>query len=444
MIDRDIPAARVLDAFPTGRYGLLALLRILDIEPSEKVETAAIECVAVPRMLINPAFVEAVANTPEKLMMLVMHELHHVLLGHTRLFPRATPAQNLVFDAVINAMLCRMFPESGYTALFTEFYSDERFPECLLRPPERWVPDQTTPTPPGLENKRFKSLQPVYRALYSETGADYYELFQNLCSVLPEAQVMPRLLGRHDGELEKLDESGALFDAVRAIVETWPQPPNPIAGRSWSELLGSERVQLHGYSPDAAVLTKLLRRVARTGPVRRRGAGESEAVAPSFKPDRRSIVLGALGCPSLLHRTSVSSSRVRSRSELVHVYVDVSGSVWQWRSALFDAVVACRSLVFPEIHEFSTEVVDVPLTRFRDGECQTTNGTDIHCVAAHMRKHRIRRAVVLTDGAVGKATGDDASTLRACVLGVALTRFGHIRRDLQPYADFFTELRGDS
>src|SRR5438093_638244 len=128
MIDRNTLAARVLDAFPTGRYGLLALLRIIDIEASEK--------------------------------------------------------------------------------------------------------------------KRCKPLQPVYRALSSGTGADYSELFQSLCSVMPEAQVMPRLLGRHDGELEKLDESGALFDAVRAIVETWPQPPNPIAGRSWSELLGSERVQL--------------------------------------------------------------------------------------------------------------------------------------------------------------------------------------------------------
>jgi hypothetical protein len=38
------------------------------------------------------------APTPEKLLMLIMHELHHVLLGHTRLFPRLTQIDNLVFD----------------------------------------------------------------------------------------------------------------------------------------------------------------------------------------------------------------------------------------------------------------------------------------------------------------------------------------------------------
>ena len=92
-------AERILDAFPSGSYGLLALLRLLDIVETAEVETAAVECKSMPRLLINPRFVEAHAATSERLLMLVMHELHHVLLGHTRLFPRATPADNLIFDA---------------------------------------------------------------------------------------------------------------------------------------------------------------------------------------------------------------------------------------------------------------------------------------------------------------------------------------------------------
>src|SRR3546814_2269635 len=54
--------------------------------------------------------------------MLVMHELHHVLLGHTTLFPRVTRIQNFVFDAVINGIVCRMFPEKDHTAFFTDYY----------------------------------------------------------------------------------------------------------------------------------------------------------------------------------------------------------------------------------------------------------------------------------------------------------------------------------
>jgi hypothetical protein len=72
--------------------------------------------------------VERHAKTPEKLLMLVMHELHHVLLGHTRLFPCVTQTQNFVFDCVINALISRMFPEREHTSFLTEFYSDKEFP----------------------------------------------------------------------------------------------------------------------------------------------------------------------------------------------------------------------------------------------------------------------------------------------------------------------------
>ena len=101
------------------------------------METAAVECRLQPRLLINPDFVDAWAATPEKLLMLVMHELHHVLLGHTRLFPRLTRVDNLVFDAIINALLCRMFPAPEHTVFFTDFYDENHFPDCLLRPPSQ-------------------------------------------------------------------------------------------------------------------------------------------------------------------------------------------------------------------------------------------------------------------------------------------------------------------
>ena len=81
----------ILDAFPSGSYAMTGLLRLLDIVATSAVPTAAVECRAQPRMLVNPHFVARHANTPEKLLMLVMHELHHVLLGHTTLFPRLTP-----------------------------------------------------------------------------------------------------------------------------------------------------------------------------------------------------------------------------------------------------------------------------------------------------------------------------------------------------------------
>ena len=112
-------ADRILDCFPSGSYALGALLRLLDIVETDEVSTAAVECRVQPRLLINPSFVAQHADTPEKLLMLVMHELHHVLLGHTTFFGTTTPIKNFVFDAVINGLICRMFPQERYTAFLT-------------------------------------------------------------------------------------------------------------------------------------------------------------------------------------------------------------------------------------------------------------------------------------------------------------------------------------
>jgi hypothetical protein len=119
-----------LDAFPSGSYAVAGLLRLRDIVETTDVPTAAVECKAQPRMLINPKFVEQHAATSEKLLMLVMHELHHVLLGHTTLFPRITPVQNFIFDAVINGVVSRMFPGPEYTAFFTDFFDAAYFTEA--------------------------------------------------------------------------------------------------------------------------------------------------------------------------------------------------------------------------------------------------------------------------------------------------------------------------
>jgi len=47
-------AERILDAFPSGSYALVGLLRLLDIVETESIPTAAVECRVQPRILINP------------------------------------------------------------------------------------------------------------------------------------------------------------------------------------------------------------------------------------------------------------------------------------------------------------------------------------------------------------------------------------------------------
>lgn len=455
-------AEQILDAFPSGSYALAGLLRLLDVVETDSVPTAAIECVAQPRLLLNPSFVAAHADTPEKLLMLVMHELHHVLLGHTTLFPRATLVHNFVFDAVINGIVCRMFPGAEYTAFFTDYYSATRFPECLLRPPVGWPRrlQQTEPEWPIADAKQRAQIEEVHAALYSKSGASYSEVYELLPKLLastaqkgtgegeataPLSDVP--LLGEHrvagaDGQLEHA--SPVLFDIVRGLVEQWPQPPDPIRGRSLADALATRSLTLEKKNPtNRALLRALIYKVAdqRLGGrlLRRRPQATPTVTAiPVFS--RRGAVLQALGAQLLLYPGTVNLPRAVPSGEQVRVYLDVSGSMNSVLNALYRAVLDCEALVYPTVHLFSTRIVDITLSELREGKCQTTGGTDIACVAQHVARYRVRRALIITDGWVGSPGGQHLATLTKAKLAIAYLGASTNQTDLSAVADYTTTL----
>jgi hypothetical protein len=443
-------ADRIADAFPTGNYALSGLLRLLDIVETDAVDTAAVECVGEPRLLINPGFVNVHASTPETLLMLVMHELHHVLLGHTTLFPRTTPLQNFVFDAIINALISRMFPHPEYLRLLTDFYADDRFPECLLRPPAGWRPDRTAILPPGithLPEPLRNAVADVYRGLYSDGGVSYDEIYEVLPHVVGAGDVgVVVLLGGHDeqGTDEAASRSPLLVEAIRPIVEQWPQPAPPIRGRSLADWLRDVRVTRRREPGNRAMLRRLIRQIAdvdRDGRSFRIRGGESIAAASALPTmNRRTVVLRALGHEPLLHvATALQPWRV-PRGQRVHVYVDVSGSLEHVRGGVYGAVLDCSSFVHPTVHLFSTAVADVTLAGLRRGVCRTTGGTEIACVAEHIKTSGTRRAVIVTDGWVGTPRGDHRSILARTRLGVCYVGEDANVRDLAAVANVTARL----
>ncbi|MFM7808808.1 MAG: hypothetical protein ACKPEA_12930, partial [Planctomycetota bacterium] len=411
--------------------------------------TAAVECCARPRLLLNPQWVAEHAQTPERLMMLTLHELHHVVLGHTRLFPRATPLDNLVFDAVINSMLCHLLPDQACTSLMTQFYRHDAFPECFLRPGMGWAPGRTAITPAALQQPELQHLADLHRRLYTPQGVGYEELREALRPKVNLQQMQAiTLLGDHRDESEGASSAGqleirspALLGEVRRIVERWPQPPEPIRGRSLADELRREVVQVQRPS-NATRLAELLRRVggaSEHGPLRKMRAQPHAVESPLPSIDRRSAVLRSLGHAPMLHRATVPARRLGRCGERVHVYLDVSGSVKGLVPALYGAVLACGERVHPVVHLFSTVVVDATLQQLRSGFVKSTNGTCIECVGEHMTRHGVRRAVLVTDGYVGAPGASTRKALEQAVLGVALTSGGK-RGDLHAVVDHWVDL----
>ena len=441
---------RIFSTLPAGQYCLPALMQILEVVESTAVPSAAVECASRPRLFINPQFVAKHAQTPEKLLMLVMHELHHVMLGHTRLYQRVSQVDNLVFDAVINAMLCRLIPQDEYTALFRDFYKWGRFPECFLRPPPKWHPSHGKVTPPtALASRKHQPLSQLYCALYSPTGATYHELREAFTNCGDAARFdPPKLLGDHtsegsgsssDGELDT--RTPALFDEMRRITKSWPTPGFGRGGPTAHDLF--ERACQVPRS-NRRRLELILRRVAAFTQCAGRTAKVDTVVSPLTTPvphiDRRSVVLKALGGRTILYRAECPVRRATQKQLRVHVYLDVSGSIGNLVGPLYGAVLACREMVHPTIHLFSTKVADVTLDELRRGVCKTTGGTSIECVASHMAKHRVRRAVIITDGFVGVPTANAAAALNACTVGVAIPPGNSSRRDLGDFTDHWINL----
>ncbi|MFT5510778.1 MAG: hypothetical protein ACI89J_003875, partial [Hyphomicrobiaceae bacterium] len=230
----------------------------------------------------------------------------------------------------------------------------------------------------------------------------------------------------------------------RGVVEKWPQPPEPIKGRSLADVLNSTHVQASRAPSNRSVLRALIRKVAGfggKGVIQRLRADHVEVPTAIPRLSRRSIVLRALGNEPLLHTGQVPWIRKVRSGERVHVYLDVSGSMNEVKGPLYGAVLDCEKFVHPAVHLFSTKVADITLAELRRGVCKSTGGTDIACVARHLKANRVRRALIVTDGWVGTPHGRHRNALSAAKLAVAFLGPTTNTSDLAEVADFTASLK---
>ena len=253
MTDEEKIVARILDVIPPRSFELTTFLSLFRVRFSEKTKTACVTCGESPELLLNKDFIEAHCQTNEHLFMLVMHELYHVILGHTTLFPRATEVRNIVFDAVINAILCSLFPKPEFTSFFTDYYPSDKMPSALLRPK-----GEGTPLAAEL------ALKLLYGGSDTGTYHDVYEaLLKSGC--IKEIKLVvksdgedgePLLLGSHDEENEEISQE--MKDLIHKIISKWPSPDRPLQGQD----LGAEECE-RGFDAEADPTTRLRRGIRR-------------------------------------------------------------------------------------------------------------------------------------------------------------------------------------
>jgi hypothetical protein len=401
---------RVWNAFPVTQPAFAKLLALLEIEASRAVPTAAVSLGVRSRLKINPDFAAAHCAEDPALVMLVLHELFHVVLGHTRLYERATPGLNFAFDAVINAQLCLLFPGPESTRLFRELYAARESPWCLLRPPEGWRT--------AAERWLPGAVGAIHRRLYTDETLSYEDLFRLLAEAGEQGSEptpdMGALLGSHgEGSSEVLDPD--LLAEIREIIADWPM----VELRSGRDQGGTERDFRLEHRQRKRTAAGILRQALRNlGDRNGDGSGRPRLVASSAAGifphqvggDRRATVLAACGTEPLLYSGELPHRAFR-RGERVHVYLDVSGSMSAAIAPLYAALTQLTTYLTPALHLFSTTVKDITHVELRRGKGATTGGTDISVVTTHMLKNDVRRALVVTDGWVGQVPTEHAREL---------------------------------
>lgn len=406
--------SRLLASMPAATFEMETFARLAGVVASKEVPTAAMETKHRPRLLLNPEFVEKYCQRDEHLFLLVMHELWHVLLAHTSLYPRITTAQNIAFDAIINAGLMRRFRAPAYQGFFEQLNPPDKFPHMLLRPPEGWPDNPHYPVgigPQGTER--------VLRQLYPAPGSRrqtmpfYDEILDLIKQDMEEKGLlteMPVLLGDH--ESSDAYKSDFLKEAMGRVTKKWPMNVGEFGPPG-------QGGNLDNWQLDPLSATQSIRRRFADilklalgydlGAYRRRQrlpipADTGNGVFPNPR-DRLTVARKRLGFPGTLWlQNTTVKARVPERKVRAFVYLDVSGSMSDILPYLLNLLLPYVNRGLANVYQFSTEVEHLSLQDLQHGVVQSTGGTQIACVVQHMleQDEPLRRVLILTDGYTGR------------------------------------------
>ena len=422
-------ANRIARSLPGASFELETLVRLVGIVESTGTPTASVSCTSRPRLTINPEFVAEYCARDEHLFLLVMHEMWHVLLGHTTLYQRPTLLHNIAFDALINAGLARQFPSAPYRGFFERLNPADQFPGLLLRPPVGWPenPSYNVPGPRGT-GKLLARLYPPPTA-HSVQEPLYEEILDLLLRAKMKDDTKPQLLGSHvevppgSGNFVERDllEDSNFSDVVRKVVGSWPPPPVILRGRNTGgsvreQVFGREiatetaRAKVREVLEKAARPTRAGARIEESEMVRQNvGPGPLPNFADRTAPAKRLLQPGIV-LPQ--QRLDVRQRRPDPPAQAI-VYFDVSGSMRRLLPKLLDLLIAPARQGLVSLRQFSTVVEPLQPAAVLEGRVQTTWGTEISCVLEDILRSTANHVVIISDGYVGVPEDVHVQSLRA-------------------------------
>ena len=436
--------AELIDENP---FAIRAVLKILEVELTERVPTMAVTREQRPRLLVNLTFVTEHCTTDDHVKAVICHEFLHVLLCHTEDKRPLTPARHLAFDAVINAIIHRTLGPS-FSSMMGKYYAGTDGIRRVLRPMNteelRWTEKFRSKLPDWV-----LAWQSLYRGLL--VADDIEQLAERLdkaASSLAQTTAGPFILASGgldsiDGYLGNHDDlgrplPGELQDALEQSMremngsEVWRSPKSRGVGANPYEALfvAKDEPMRRWRNRTLQLLKRHLE------PDRRSRAREDmphEYVMPVLSPRDRRAFVRSLWTPFIPE--AAWSATVPKRAATANVYLDVSGSMYAEMPQIIALLGRLSRYIRRPFWAFSNCIAPAVI---KNGQlvASTTGGTSMACVLQHLAQTRPATAIVITDGYIERLRPSLVEKAAGVRLHALVTRDGspaELRRAGIPY-----------
>ncbi len=375
----------ILEMAEENTLACKALFCISRIRFTREVKTMSVNLSRHPELLINLDFCRQHLQRESDVKAVLMHEFLHVILLHTEKYELSNPFLNIALDAIINAIIYR-YMGMEYADLFVRLYEWEPI-SMLLRPAagENYRPEADAWNKIHME---------IYEGKYC--ADDLYELLLYIQSESTSAgpeNIL--LLGQHT-PTEISGESRALLNGIMKRMNgtrIWSKSRLPGIGEAKQrEERNARNRKLQNWS---TVSRKMLEKCLRPDKRDKSDTAKAEIVLPAISnTDRHSL---ARYMYSGLIPFSVNHNLKPIPSEKATIYLDVSGSMNSEIDRIIDLLHHFRSSLKMPLYVFSNDVHEA---RFSNGQLvfDTTCGTSIEPVFAHIRENDISKCLIVTDG----------------------------------------------
>ena len=364
---------------PLACYSLFSIAKIVF---TQDVPTLAVSLETRPTLRINMKFLRENVRKETDIKCLLMHEFLHVLLHHTEQYQTNNPVLNIALDAIINAIIHRSFGKN-YTSFFNSYYRKKGF-YYLLQPLE----------PEEIQEPFYRE---VHEKIYSGKIAadDLYELLKTLLPVVTLREAEDFLpIGNHTCGKISPGCQRLLNDILRKMdgCGIWNRPNTQ--GHSDKEMSMMTRYQKIRRRDWVQATLPILNSLIKNDPKAANWQNRNRQLPIVSRSDRRKWAHYLLD--GLLPLSS-HTYPIISPAPTVSIYFDVSGSMSAEIQELTALLHHFKAWIRFPLWTFSDIVSKA---RFENHQLiyKSTGGTSIIPVIQHIKEHRFKDCLIITDG----------------------------------------------